>query len=74
MPFGRRNDASTERWDVSQQLKQLGMDVTQMDSSEITQGADKTRPHRLRKWVTGSKFVSGSVGTDLTPCGGRSEG
>lgn len=49
--FRRRNDTSAERWDESQQLKELGTDVTQMDSSEITQGAVKTQLHRLWKLV-----------------------
>lgn len=44
MPFGRRNDTSTERWDVSQQLKLLGMDVTQMDSSELLRELSKHGP------------------------------
>lgn len=48
---GRRNDTSTERWDVSQQLRELGTDVTQMDSSEITQGAVKTQLNCLWKSV-----------------------
>lgn len=49
--FGSRNDTSTEKWDESQQLKELGTDMTQMDSSEITQGAVKTQLHCLRKLV-----------------------